>query len=116
MPNGGPQLKGLKVLVVAPLSERAQALTRHLASMSSWACEQASTTDGLRQLLRDGTWDAVVLEHEPEWTDAEARVRGVVREAGQRPVIVVGQDLGGSEVAAALRLGAADFAQIDRAR
>jgi diguanylate cyclase (GGDEF)-like protein/PAS domain S-box-containing protein len=113
MPNGGPQLKGLKVLVVAPLSERALALTRHLASMSSWACEQVSTTDGLRQLLRDGAWDAVILEHEPAEPDAESRVRGVVREAGQRPVIVVGQDLGGAEVAAALRLGAADFAQLD---
>jgi diguanylate cyclase (GGDEF)-like protein/PAS domain S-box-containing protein len=114
MPNGGPQLKGLKVLVVAPLSERSQALTRHLSGMSSWACEQVPTTDGLRQLLSDGTWDAVILEHDPAWPDAEERLRGVVREAGQRPVIVVGEELAGSEVAAALRLGAADFAPIDR--
>ncbi len=114
MAKGGPQLKGLKVLVIAPLSERAQAVTRHLASISSWACEQVDTTDGLRQLLSAGTWDTLILEHEPAWPRAQERLRLVVREAGQRPVIVVGEDLGAAEVAATLRLGAADFALIDR--
>jgi diguanylate cyclase (GGDEF)-like protein/PAS domain S-box-containing protein len=104
----------LKVLVVAPLSERAQALTRHLASVSSWACERIETTGGLRPLLGDGAWDAVILEHDPAGTDAQERLRLVVREAGQRPVIAVAEELGGSEVAALLRAGAADFAVIDR--
>ncbi len=114
MAKGGPQLKGLKVLVVAPLSERARAVTRHLASMSSWACEQVANSEGLRELLSAGTWDAVILEHEPRRPDAHERLRLVIREAGQRPVVIVGENLGGAEVAAALRLGAADFALIDR--
>jgi diguanylate cyclase (GGDEF)-like protein/PAS domain S-box-containing protein len=114
MANGGPQLKGLKALVVAPLSERAQAVTRHLAAMSSWACEQVDSSDGLRELLRDGTWDTVILEHDPSMPEAHELLRLVVREAGQRPVVVVGEDLSGAEVAAALRLGAADFALMDQ--
>jgi diguanylate cyclase (GGDEF)-like protein/PAS domain S-box-containing protein len=113
MAKGGPQLKGLKVLVVAPLSERAQALARHLASMSSWACEQVESSAGLRQLLRGGTWDAVILEHDPTAPEAQEELRLVVREAGQRPVVVVGNDLSGTEVAALMRAGAADFALID---
>jgi diguanylate cyclase (GGDEF)-like protein/PAS domain S-box-containing protein len=36
----------------------------------------------------------------------------VIAEAGERPVVVVGETLGASEVAAALRHGAADFAPI----
>jgi diguanylate cyclase (GGDEF)-like protein/PAS domain S-box-containing protein len=114
MAKGGPQLKGLKLLVVAPPSERAAALTRHLASLSSWACQQVDTAAGLRQLLREGAWDAVLLEHEPTRPEAKEQLRRVVREAGQRPVIVVGDELGGAEVAAALRTGAADFALIER--
>lgn len=102
------------MLVVAPRSARAHALTRHLASLSSWACEQVDTIDGLRQLLHEGAWDALILEHEPSAPAAQEQLRLVVREAGQRPVIVVGEDLGGSEVALLLRSGAADFALIDR--
>jgi len=114
MANGGPQIKGLKVLVVAPLSERVQALARHLASISSWACERVDADDGLRGLLSEGVWDALILEHDPARPDAHEQLRAVVREAGQRPVIAVGEELAGSDVAALLRAGAADFAVIDR--
>lgn len=114
MAKGGPQLKGLKVLVVAPLSERAQELTRHLASMSSWASEQIPTPETLGARLRDGTWDAVVIERDPAPSADREWLLPVVREAGQRPVIVVGDEQDGSTVAAMLRLGAADFALISR--
>jgi diguanylate cyclase (GGDEF)-like protein/PAS domain S-box-containing protein len=112
MANGGPKLKGLQVLVVAPPSKRARALTRHLASMSSWASKHIADIEEVPGVLRDGTWHAVVLEHNPAWTDAESQLRSVIIDAGQRPVIVVGDDPGGSAVARMLRLGAADFAVI----
>src|SRR5579863_5601744 len=112
MAIGGPTLKGLQVLVVAPPSKRARALTRHLASRSSWASDRIDAADELPRALRDGTWEAVVLEHDTAAADADERLRSVIADAGQRPVIVVGGDPGGSAVAQMLRLGAADFAPI----
>lgn len=114
MAKGGPKLKGLKVLVVAPPSKRARALTRHLASVPSWASRQITDPEELRGILRDGTWDAVLLQHDPASPDAEAQLHAVVGEAGQRPVIAVGDDPGGPAVAAVLRAGAADFASIGK--
>ncbi len=80
--------------------------------MASWACKQVATAEDLRATLDDGTWDAIVCGHDPAALDAEARLRAVISEARQRPVIVVGEDPGGAGVAAILRLGAADFAVI----
>src|SRR5579875_312759 len=110
MAIGGPQLKGLQVLVLAPPSERARALACHLGSVESWDCKQVHTAEDLRSALDTGTWDAVVYAHDPSAPDAEARLRSAVADAGQRPLIVVGEDPGGSAVAAMFRLGAADFA------
>ena len=114
MAIGGPGLTGLHVLIAAPLSERADALGRHLASVSSWVCEQISVSDDLPAALRADAWDAVVLEHDASTLESNERVRTVVAEAGRCPVIVVCEDVPGSEVAALLRSGAAGFAPIER--
>src|ERR1700739_2273568 len=98
MAIGGPGLTGLHVLIAAPLSERADALGRHLASVSSWVCEQIPVSDDLPAALRADAWDAVVLEHDASTPESNERVRKVVAEAGRCPVIVVCEDLPGSEV------------------
>ena len=114
MAKGGPGLTGLHVLIAAPLSERADALGRHLASVSSWVCEQIPVSDDLPAALRADAWDAVVLEHNATGLEGNERVRKAVAAAGECPIIVVCEDLPGSEVAALLRSGAAGFAPIER--
>ena len=110
MAKGGPQLNGLQVLLLAPPSERARALACHLRSVPRWVCQHIASHEDLRASLSEGTWDAVVLGHDPAASDPEDRLSAVIGEAGRRPVIVFGDDPGGSAVAAMLRLGAADFA------
>ncbi|MDE3130163.1 MAG: EAL domain-containing protein [Acidobacteriota bacterium] len=115
MAKGGPQLRGLRVLVVAPPSARAHALTRQLASVPNWAAEQIPEADQLRAALHQGAWDAVVVAHDPSARAARARLDAVIAQAGRRPVVVVvAEALSGSEVAALLRSGAADFAPLEQ--
>ena len=114
MAKGGPALAGLHVLIDASLSERTDALERRLAAIQSWVCERVPQSADIAAALRGDAWDAVVLEHNATAPHSDERVRAVVEAAGECPVIIVSEDVPGSEVAALLRAGAADFAPIAR--
>jgi diguanylate cyclase (GGDEF)-like protein/PAS domain S-box-containing protein len=51
-----------------------------------------------------------VFEHDSRHPDAEAGLQCVVDQAGERPVIVIANEVGATKAAALLRTGAADFA------
>jgi diguanylate cyclase (GGDEF)-like protein/PAS domain S-box-containing protein len=81
-----------------------------MAALPGSAAERIDSASILSQTLLEGSWDVVVFEHEPGRPDADALLRAVVENSGERPVIVIADEIGGANVAAALRTGAADFA------
>jgi diguanylate cyclase (GGDEF)-like protein/PAS domain S-box-containing protein len=64
----------------------------------------------LRQALLDGGWDAIVCEHDPRRPEAAEMLQAVVNQAGERPVVVIADEIGATRAATLLRAGAADFA------
>jgi diguanylate cyclase (GGDEF)-like protein/PAS domain S-box-containing protein len=98
------------VLVVAPSSECADALQQRFATLPGAVATRIHPASALHQALQDGSWDAVVFEHDPLLPDAEATLRLVVEQAGERPVVAIADEIGATDVATVLRTGAADFA------
>jgi diguanylate cyclase (GGDEF)-like protein/PAS domain S-box-containing protein len=111
--SGGPQLKGPRVLLVAPRSPSLETLCEHLAALPGSAADRIDDVSALTHALIDGSWDAVVFEHDPASLNADALLQAVVDCAGERPVVVVADEIGARAAAAALRAGAADFALRD---
>jgi diguanylate cyclase (GGDEF)-like protein/PAS domain S-box-containing protein len=97
------------VLLVAPPSACLQALREHIVSLPGSAADRIDDASTLAQALIDGSWDAIVFEHDPAQPDADALLRSVVALSGERPVVVVADEIGARATAAALRAGAADF-------
>jgi diguanylate cyclase (GGDEF)-like protein/PAS domain S-box-containing protein len=96
--------------LVAPVSVCANALTRRLTALRGSVVHRIDSASGLPKALRDDSWDVVVFEHHAGRHDAEALLRSVVENSDERPVVVVADEIGGANVAAILRAGAADFA------
>ena len=111
MANGGrAHLQGWRVLLVAPVSACANALTRHLMALPGSVVHRIDSAPNLPKALLDGSWDVVVYEHYAGLRDAETLLRSVVENSDERPVVVIADEIGGANVAAILRTGAADFA------
>jgi diguanylate cyclase (GGDEF)-like protein/PAS domain S-box-containing protein len=111
MADGGrAHLQGPRVLLVAPASACATALTQHLMALPGSVVHRIDSAAGLPKALRDGSWEVVVFEHHAGLRDAEALLRSVVENSDERPVVVIADEIGGANVAAVLRTGAADFA------
>jgi len=107
---GRPKLQGWRVLLVAPVSACANVLTRHLVDLPGSVVHRIDSAASLPKALLDGSWDVVVFEHHAGRRDAEALLCSVVENSDERPVVVIADEIGGANVAAILRTGAADFA------
>ena len=108
--GGRPHLHGPRVLLVAPASACADALTRNVLAVPGSAVDRIDSVSSSSLKLVDGDWDAVVFDHDPGRPDADELLRAIVENSGERPVIVIADEIGGADVAAILRTGAADFA------
>src|ERR1700689_3232657 len=97
MANGGrAHLQGWRVLLVAPVSACANALTRHLMALPGSVVHRIDSAPNLPKALLDGSWDVVVYEHYAGLRDAETVLRSVVENSDERPVVVIADEIGGA--------------------